>query len=272
MSKKRRDIPVFNHPITETHCHLDYMDVDQLDSVINDAQEIGIHRIVTIATEPDNLDKVINIAASHSHIYCTQGIHPHDAKSLNTEILDKIRHQCTPSNKVVAVGEIGLDYHYEYSDRKLQQAAFESQLQIAIDLNLPVVIHSREADEDTQAILKNFSRDMRSKGVIHSFTSGIALAEYCLSEDFMLGFNGILTFNKADNVREVLSMTPNDCFVVETDAPYLTPVPYRGTENEPKYLPFIIERIATEKGLSIDELLVQLEINAQKLFPGVLYT
>lgn len=269
MSKKRRPIPEFNHPITETHCHLDYMEADKLDSVITEARDLGIHRLVTIATEPDNLDRVIDIASRYPHIYCTQGVHPHDAKSVNPDTLEKIRLQSNPSNKVVAVGEIGLDYHYEYSDRKQQQLVFESQLQIAVDLNLPVVIHSRDADEDTRAILKNFSRDMPSKGVIHSFTSGIALAEYCLSEDFMLGFNGILTFNKADNVREVLSITPNDSFVVETDAPYLTPVPYRGTENEPKYLPFIIERIAEEKHLGIEELLEQLENNANKLFPGL---
>lgn len=263
----KRPIPVFDLPITETHCHLDYIDDDKLASVIGTAMQSGIHKFVTIGTEPDNLDKVIEIASNYDSIWCTQGIHPHDAKSVNQDILEKIKSQSTDENRVVAIGEIGLDYHYEHSDRKIQQRVFESQLQIACDLNLPVVIHSREADEDTRAIISNFTRKLPEKGVIHSFTSGISLAEYCLSEDFMLGFNGIVTFNKADNVREVLNFTPMDQLVVETDTPYLTPAPYRGTENEPKYLPFIVERIASERNITIDELLQHLELNACKLFP-----
>lgn len=263
----KRPIPIFDLPITETHCHLDYIDDDKLASVIGTARQSGIHKFVTIGTEPDNLDKVIEIASKFDGIWCTQGIHPHDAKSVNQDILEKIKSQSTDENRVVAIGEIGLDYHYEHSDRKVQQRVFESQLQIACDLNLPVVIHSREADEDTRAIISNFTRKMPEKGVIHSFTSGINLAEYCLSEDFMLGFNGIVTFNKADNVREVLNFTPLDQLVVETDTPYLTPAPYRGTENEPKYLPFIVERIASERNIAIDELLQHLELNASNLFP-----
>lgn len=267
MSKKHPPIPLFDYPITETHCHLDFLDEAILDTVINTAVEHGVHRFVTIGTAPENLDRVIEISAKHENVWCTLGVHPHDAKSVNKDVLDFIQSQSTAANKVIAIGEIGLDYHYEYSDRKIQQQVFESQMQLACDLNLPVVIHSREADEDTKAILANFTRKLQNKGVIHSFTSGIKLAEYCLSEDFMLGFNGIVTFNKAENVREVLHLTPLEQLVVETDSPYLTPVPYRGKDNEPKYLPFIVARIAEEKGITIDQLLQILERNATRLFP-----
>ena len=131
---------------------------------------------------------------------------------------------------------------------------------------MPVVIHTREAEEDTKSILKNFEAQLQKKGVIHSFTSTTELAQSCLEMDFHLGFNGIITFNKAQNVRDVLAITPLDKILVETDAPFLTPVPYRGRENAPFYLPFIAERIAQEKNVSIDEVLKITKENAINLF------
>ena len=145
---------------------------------------------------------------------------------------------------------------------------FERQLQIAVDAELPVVIHTRDADDDTRAILANFSAQLPRKGVIHSFTSGMALARYCLDEGFMLGFNGIATFNRADNVREVIAATPPEQALLETDAPYLTPVPYRGRRNAPYYLPFIAEQVAKTMCLEVEELLGQVYRNSQKLFFG----
>ncbi len=165
-----------------------------------------------------------------------------------------------------AVGEIGLDYYYDHADRAVQRAVFERQLQIAVDLELPVVIHTREADDDTRSILGNFSPRLRRKGVIHSFTSSLALAEYCLGEGFMLGFNGIATFKAADNVREVIAATPPQQAVLETDAPYLTPVPYRGRPNAPFYLPFIAEQVASCMGMPVEALLGQAYANSHALF------
>ena len=166
------------------------------------------------------------------------------------------------------MGEIGLDYYYDHADRDTQRQVFERQLQIATDLQLPVVIHTREADEDTRAILANFSGKLPKGGVIHSFTSGMALAQYCLSEGFMLGFNGIATFNRADNVREVIAATPLEQTLLETDAPYLTPVPYRGRPNASYYLPFIAEQVAQTMELNVEELLRQVYRNSQQLFFG----
>jgi TatD DNase family protein len=264
MSKKKRDIPLFDQPIIETHCHLDYLEGESLLETLNAAQQVGVERIVTIAVSPDNLSKVRELTR-HDIVWGTQGVHPHDAEQFTEATADEIRAHGGDA-KILAIGEIGLDYYYDHADRTVQKQVFEQQLQLAVELDLPIVVHTREADDDTQAILGNFSTHLKKKGVIHSFTSGLPLAEYCLSEGFMLGFNGIITFNRADNVREVLSATPMAQMVVETDAPYLTPVPYRGKPNAPKYLPFIIEKIADVKETSIDEVLTQTYQNAQKLF------
>jgi TatD DNase family protein len=168
--------------------------------------------------------------------------------------------------RILAVGEIGLDYYYDHADRAVQRSVFEQQLQIAVDTDRPIVVHTREADEDTRDILNNFSGQLSRKGVIHSFTSSLALAEYCLGEGFSLGFNGIATFNAADNVREVVAATPMELLLLETDAPYLTPVPYRGKPNAPYYLPFIAEKIAQVKGCDVEQLLAQTWQNSIALF------
>jgi len=265
MATKKRDIPVFNHPILETHCHLDYLEGDVLADTIQAANEVNIQRIITIAVSPDNLDTVMGITREHEIVWGTQGIHPHDADAYNDDVDSRIRENALDS-KIVAIGEIGLDYYYDHSDRAKQRNAFERQLQIAIDLDMPIVVHTREADEDMQAILQNFVGQMPKRGVIHSFTSGIDLAKYCLDQGFHLGFNGISTFKTAENVREVVDITPVDKILFETDAPYLTPVPYRGKPNEPKYLPFIAENIATVKNIPLDELLPKVWNNSIELF------
>lgn len=265
MSRNKRDIPVFSHPIIETHCHLDYLKDAALSQILDEARAVGVERIVTIAVEPDNLGRVRDLTDEYDFVYGTQGIHPHDADHYTTATDAELR-QYGNDDKIVAIGEIGLDYHYDHSDRAKQRQVFADQLKIACELDKPVVIHTRDADEDTQAILADYVPHLKRKGVIHSFTSGIDLAHYCLEQGFMLGFNGIITFNKAENVREVLAATPIEQLVVETDSPFLTPVPYRGQENAPKFLPFVIEKIADVKQLSVDQVLKQSYHNAQRLF------
>ncbi|MFZ4714749.1 MAG: TatD family hydrolase [Bacteriovoracaceae bacterium] len=239
--------------LVETHCHLDYLKSYPMEEILNLCQTNGVEKIVTISVEPDNLDSVLAIAEAHSHIYCTQGVHPHDADKITEECLEKIRSR-TKHPKVVAVGEIGLDFHYNHSVRETQIKRFEEQMQIAHDSNLPVVIHTRDADPETMSILRNFSGKLPRKGVLHSFTSGKALAEYALSEGFVLGFNGIITFPKAEDVREVLRLTPVNQILFETDSPFLTPVPHRGKENGPYFLAHVMKKIAEIKGISEDEL------------------
>lgn len=266
MSKKqRRDIPQFETPIIETHCHLDYLDPTELAATLQRSLAVGIERIVTIAVSPENLQRVLELATSSEYIWGTQGIHPHDAASYSPEVEAIIRDNAA-NERIVAVGEIGLDYYYDHADRAVQRAVFERQLQTAVELDLPVVIHTREADDDTRDILRDYSPALSRKGVIHSFTSGVPLAEFCLAEGFMLGFNGITTFNRADNVREVVALTPVQQILLETDAPYLTPVPYRGTRNAPYYLPFIAETVAAIKNLDVEVLLRQANGNSRNLF------
>jgi TatD DNase family protein len=265
--KKRRDIPRFETPIIETHCHLDYLDAQQLDEALQKSAEVGVAEIITIAVSPDNLGKVRALTRAADNIWGTQGIHPHEAESYEDAVEDAIREGAS-DQRILAIGEIGLDYYYDHADRGVQRRVFERQLQLAVDLDMPVVIHTREADEDTRDILANFSGKLARKGVIHSFTSGLPLAEYCLSEGFMLGFNGIATFNAADNVREVVAATPVERILLETDAPYLTPVPYRGRPNAPYYLPFIAEKVAEVKALPVELLLEEAYRNSRALFFG----
>lgn len=266
MSKaKRRDIPRYSAPIIETHCHLDYLDKDALHSTLARSREVGIERIITIAVSVDNLQVVRELASTHADVWGTQGIHPHEAESY-TAVVERTIREGLAQERIVAVGEIGLDYFYDHADRAVQRRVFEQQLALAADTELPVVIHTREADDDTRDILQNFSGSLRKKGVIHSFTSGLPLAEFCLAEGFTLGFNGITTFKQADNVRDVVRHTPVDRILLETDAPYLTPAPYRGRPNAPFYLPFIAEQLAELKALTPEELITQAYHNSMRVF------
>jgi TatD DNase family protein len=263
--KKRRAIPRFDTPIIETHCHLDYLDDGELAAALEKSADVGITEIITIAVSPDNLDRVRSLTRAAGNIWGTQGIHPHEAESYDDAAEAAVREGATDP-RILAIGEIGLDYYYDHADRAVQRQVFERQLQLAVELDMPVVVHTREADTDTRDILANFGRALARKGVIHSFTSGLPLAEYCLAEGFMLGFNGITTFNAADNVREVVAATPPERILLETDAPYLTPVPYRGRPNAPYYLPFVAEKVAEVKTMPIERLLRHAYDNSRALF------
>lgn len=251
--------------LIETHCHLDYLKAEPLDEIRKKISEAGISKVITIGVDPENLDKVKELSESCPEIYFTQGIHPHDAKEATDVEFTKIASRSTIP-KMVAVGEIGLDYHYNNSPPEIQRKVFERQLQIAVDHDLPVVIHTREADDDTRAILRQFSAHLKRKGVVHSFTSSIELAEFVLSEGFYLGFNGIITFKKAENVQEVVKITPSEQILFETDSPFLTPVPHRGKENAPYYLPFVAAKIAELKNLDLEKLKSQVYENSLNCF------
>lgn len=251
--------------LIETHCHLDYLKALPLSEIRKQISEAGVIKVITIGVDPLNLDKVMALSEEFQEIYFTQGIHPHDAKEATevefTKIVERSRRP-----KMVAVGEIGLDYHYDNSPRDIQRKVFERQLQIAVDTDLPVVIHTREADEDTISILTNFSSTLKRKGVIHSFTSSPELARFVLNEGFYIGFNGIITFKKAENVQDVVKFTPVDRILFETDSPFLTPVPHRGKENAPYYLPFIAEKISQLKNIELEELKAQVFQNSMECF------
>lgn len=249
----------------ETHCHLDYLKDLPLEEILQKIKEAAISHVITIGVDPANLDPVRELAHRHSEIFFTQGIHPHDSKEASEEDFQKIIDRATDP-KMVAVGEIGLDYHYNNSPPEVQRKMFERQLQIAIDQDLPVVIHTRDAEEDTRSILKNFSSQMKRKGVVHSFTSSQELAEFVLAEGFYIGFNGIITFKKAENVQEVVKITPIERILFETDSPFLTPVPHRGKENAPYYLPLVAAKVAELKNIDLNVLAPRVYQNSLDCF------
>lgn len=251
--------------IIETHCHLDYLKDLPIEEILTKSHDAGIEKIITISVEPDNFDKVRELALTYPQVYFTQGIHPHDAKLSTTQALDVISSRCG-EDKMLAVGEIGLDYHYDNSPRDIQKDVFKAQLEIAIKHELPVVIHSRDADDDMISILNEYAPRMKRKGVIHSFTSTADLANCALKNDFYLGFNGIITFKKAKEVRDIVELCPIEKILTETDSPFLTPTPHRGKENAPYYLPFVVSKIAQIKNLPEQEVLIQTYKNAMDLF------
>ena len=263
-SSKRQEIPVFTTPLIETHCHLDFLKEGNTADTLARARAVGVEQVVTIAVEPSNLQTVLDLIDQHEGLYGTQGVHPHSAAEYDAGVGERIL-AGAKHPKVVAIGEIGLDYHYDNSPRQEQRAAFAAQLEIALQVDLPIVVHTRDADLDTMAIFREFSgRGLR--GVIHSFTSSPELAAFCVEEGFHLGFNGIITFNKADNVRAVLAATPLSRVLLETDAPYLTPVPFRGQENAPYYLPLVAQYVATLKDETPEQVAAVTTANARALF------
>lgn len=251
----------------DTHCHLDYLKQDSTEVIIQKTLDQSVDKMMTIATEPDNLDEVIKIAETYpDHVFCTQGIHPHDAKSYSLEVEAKIKSNLENSKQIKAIGEIGLDYHYDYSPKDKQAQAFEAQMQLAVDNNLPVVIHTRDAEEDTWSILSSFQNQLTRPLVLHSFTSEKWLAEKALEAGFYIGFNGIVTFKNAHNVREVLDIVPLDKLLLETDAPFLTPTPHRGKENAPFYLPHTAKYICEHRQWNQDSALEQIYQNSLEFF------
>ena len=252
-------------PIIETHCHLDYLEKEPLADILQKSKEIGIERIITISVDPENLDKVFALSQAHEEVYFTQGIHPHDAKDAKDDDLKKIIDRSSEP-KMVAVGEIGLDYHYNHSPRDIQIKIFEQQLEIAIQTKKPVVIHNRESDDDMMAILKNIGHNLPKAGVVHSFSSSKKLAQVALDQGFYLGFNGMITFKNAQNVRDIVSYAPLERLLIETDSPFLTPTPHRGKENAPFYLPHILEKLAEIKGIPVMEAEQVLYKNSFDLF------
>lgn len=236
-----------------------------LDEILNSSKEANIEKIMTIAVEPENLDVVKDISEKYPQVFFSQGIHPHDAIKYNDEVEKIIRSRCSHP-KMLAVGEIGLDFYYNNSPKEVQIEVFERQLQIAIDNDKPIIIHSRDAEDETIAVLEKYQDKLKRKGVVHSFTSRPHLAEYALKIGFYLGFNGIITFKNAQNVRDVVELAPLSHILLETDAPFLTPVPHRGKENAPFYLPHIAEKIAEIKGVAVAEVLSTCYQNSLNLF------
>lgn len=267
---KNIDVEIVNYPELvklpwlDIHTHLNFLE-ESPEEALRLAHSRGVKSVITIGTEPGDLQVVLDLARKHYPVVlCTLGIHPHEAKLFTPEIEAFIRKEAV-SKEVVAIGEIGLDYFYKNSDPEVQKVAFEKQLQIAADLNLPVEIHTRDADEDTVEILKKFKG--RVKGVLHCFTGTPWLANEALDLGFNISISGVVTFKNAESLRQTVKAYPIDRIHVETDAPFLTPAPFRGVKNSPQYVVFTAQYVAELKNLTLPQLSQQLIKNAQALFP-----
>jgi len=247
----------------DTHCHLDILESTPEETII-EAKQAGVQRMVTIAVDGPSLDFVSSTVQEFPAVYGSVGFHPHDASKLTKSLLHKIRQLAEEQHKLIAIGEIGLDYHYMNSPAEIQQHAFRKQLQLAVEVNLPVILHSREAETDTLNILQEFP--VPSHGVAHSFTSSIEMARTLVEMGWYLGMNGIVTFKNAEDLRKVVRWLPLDRLLLETDSPFLAPIPFRGKPNKPAHIPAIATFIAELREISLEELAQQTSENAQRLF------
>ncbi|MEA2756681.1 MAG: TatD DNase family protein [Aliidongia sp.] len=253
--------------LVDSHCHLDYPDfAEERDAVIARARAAGVGTMVTICTKITEFDTIRAIAESDPDIWCTLGIHPHEAAA--EPWVDEARLTALANHpKVVGIGECGLDYHYDYSPRDRQADVFRTHARAAREAGLPLIVHTREADDDTAALLIEESDGGRLTGVLHCFTSGLNLALRALDFGFYISFSGIVTFKNAEELREVVRAVPLERMLVETDAPFLAPVPKRGKRNEPAFVAHTAAFIAGLKGVSPDELARTTTDNFHRLFP-----
>lgn len=244
----------------DSHCHLEMF--ENKEEIIKRAQQAGVNTIITISSDPESIDESIKIAEEHPSVYAAIGIHPHEATKLDEKILQDIfsksRHP-----KVIAIGEIGLDYHYKYSPRDVQIRAFELQLSLAKEIGLPVVVHSREAFEDTLSILKESGI---KNGVMHCYSGNLSQAKKFIELGFFISISGVVTFKNASKIKEVASYVPDDNLIIETDAPYLAPEPMRGKKNEPAFLTYIAEELAKLRGVTLEDIDRITTVNAMRLF------
>ena len=240
--------------LVDSHCHLDFPDfAGELDAIVGRARDAGVGRMVTISTRVKKHDDLIAIAERFPDVYCSVGTHPHSAhEELDVTTADLVARTRHP--KVVAIGEAGLDYHYDYSPRDAQERGFRNHIAAARETGLPLVIHSREADDDMARILEEEMGKGAFPAVLHCFTGGPDLARRAIALGLSISFTGILTFKKSDDLRAIAASLPADRILVETDAPYLAPGKFRGKRNEPAYVVETAKVLAETRGVSLDEL------------------
>jgi|SRR5687767_241821 len=242
----------------DSHAHIDGPEFDaDREEVIPRAHAVGVLAILNVGTgDPHGgaFERAIDLGKSHQTVYTAIGTHPHDARFYNDEAEEKTRSLIQSGERVVAWGEIGLDFHYDNSPRDMQVSVFKRQLRAARDLNLPVIIHTREAEAETIDILKTDYDGADRRGVFHCFSGSKELAQRAIDLGFMISFSGIVTFKKADELRNIARQVPLDRLLIETDCPYLTPVPHRGKRNEPAYVVEVARCLAGLHSIEIDDL------------------
>lgn len=247
--------------LIDTHAHLDMY--EDWNAVIENAKNNGIKKIIIPAVETKYFQKILDIANSYEDVYCMMGIFPTEAKDWHDGILDEIR-KFAKNDKVIAIGEIGLDYYWDKSFVDAQKDIFIKQIKLANELGLPIEIHDREAHKDCFDILKEYNEG--SDVVFHCFSGSVEFARECVKQGWYIALGGVVTFKNAVKTKEVAKDIPLDMLMLETDSPYLTPVPYRGKENQPAYVKYVAEEIAKLRGVNVDEVISITTANAEKVF------
>lgn len=256
-----------NKLLIDSHCHLDFESFDaDRDAVVQQAAEAGVTQIVVPALDLDNCRNVLALTEKYEGVFAAVGIHPNSSAGWQDNWIGVLR-DLARHPKVVAIGEIGLDYYWDKSPKDVQHRALGLQLELAAELDLPVIIHNRESSADVIQMLSDSPLVGRENpGVLHSFSGDWETAVSALDLGYYLGFTGPVTFKKADDLREIARKVPNDRILVETDAPFLTPQPYRGKRNEPAYVAYVAERLAAERGVETAVFAQQTTANTRRLF------
>ncbi len=263
--------PPMKPVLVDTHCHFNFEAfAPDRDALWEDARAHGVTRLINPAVDLESGAQALALSARHDGVYMAAGVHPNYTADYIPALLNAIAEQATQP-KCVAIGEIGLDYHWDFSPKAQQWRAFEDQLSLAARLGLPVIIHNREATEDVLSILSAWRATVPESqrerlGVLHSFSASPESAERALALGFYLGFSGPITYKKADDLRRVAARTPLDRLLIETDAPYLTPHPHRGERNTPAYVRYVAERLAALHDLPFEVMAQRTTQNAERLF------
>jgi TatD DNase family protein len=253
----------------DTHCHLNYDYAPKsIDQVIQEAFEAGVSTLLTVGTDLAMIDQMTALSEKYPQVFHSVGVHPHEAITLQTGDIEKIR-KAAQHPKCRAIGELGLDYHYDHSPRDVQKQQLRMQLDLASELDLPVIIHSREAEDDLLEILTDFAKSRNSTsspGVIHCFSGTEKFGKACLELGFYISFSGILTFKTAESIRDCAKLFPLEKILIETDSPYLAPVPFRGKKCEPSMVVLTGRKLAETRGISESEVAKITTENAIRLF------
>lgn len=237
----------------DSHCHLDFPEFsDDLDGIVSRADKAGVKHMLSICTHVTKFDQVLAVARRYDNIFCTVGIHPHNAEE-EPRVTPEDLIGLAAHHKVIGFGETGLDYHYKNSPCDIQKRQFKSHIGASRVSGLPLIVHTRNADDDMARILKDENEKGKFSGLLHCFSSSRALAETAIDLGLYLSISGIVTFKKADELRDIVKETPLNRLLIETDAPYLAPVPMRGKVNEPAFTRYTAEKVAEIKGVSIEE-------------------
>jgi TatD DNase family protein len=253
--------------IVDSHCHLDYPNLyDQLDKIIERANQNKVNKFLTICTTLESFEKIKIIINKHKNIFGTFGIHPHETekyKSVNSKYILELKKKF---NKIIGIGETGLDFYYNHSDKKTQISSFVEHIHAASELDIPIIVHSRNAEEETYKIIKNEKKNKNLKVLIHCFTGSKEFAKKLIDINCYISVSGIITFKKSTELAETVSKIPLDKLLVETDSPYLAPTPHRGKSNEPSYIIHTINKLADIKNVSEEIIISNTTKNFNKLF------